>query len=432
MANRLLPAKDRSIAAAIYYGGGREAEYRVEGNSGLVLVVMKPNRRGQTARVWRCYYSRTIGHIRRKRKIRLGAYPQLGLADARARAAEIMSAVDRGLDPIELASSGLECDKASHLTFSDLLVDYLIDRSDLASAGELRRELHKDLLPSLGNRHPSSIAPADIDTVASEVMRRGAPAMARRIITHVKAIFNYCLLDAPRLAEKYQIRTNPAQHLGRRRRGATSRYSASKPRQRVLGDAEIPAWSQALLESNTRADIKLMLLLILTTAQRPGEIRQLTIDQLTLRSSEPTWVIPETITKNGRRHIVPLSALAVRLLLRSAETARSNSYLFPANNSDVPKSKAVLPMAMGTIFRKHLPHMSPATAHDLRRSAATGMRRIGVPSEVVSMILNHSRTDVTGRHYDHYDALPERVAALNMWGGHLERHFRNLSNSGLV
>lgn len=46
----VLPFDDRSIAAAPYYGSGREAEYRIEGNPGLILAVVRPNRKGEKDR----------------------------------------------------------------------------------------------------------------------------------------------------------------------------------------------------------------------------------------------------------------------------------------------------------------------------------------------------------------------------------------------
>jgi hypothetical protein len=64
---RILPAKDRSISAAPFYGSSKEAEYRIEGNPGLVLIVFPPGAR-------RCYYSRTVDGHRRRRKVRLGNY----------------------------------------------------------------------------------------------------------------------------------------------------------------------------------------------------------------------------------------------------------------------------------------------------------------------------------------------------------------------
>jgi hypothetical protein len=61
----------------------------------------------------------------------------------------------------------------------------------------------------LGSKRPSEVMAGDIDQLASAVLDRGSPAMARRLITHVKALYNYSLLDAPRLAEKFRLQLNP-------------------------------------------------------------------------------------------------------------------------------------------------------------------------------------------------------------------------------
>ena len=195
MSARLLPAKDRSISAAVFYGDGKEAEYRVEGNPGLVLIVFAPDERGRSRRVWRCYYSRTVDGCRMRRKVRLGTYPALGLADARAHAASIMAEVDQGGDPFLDRMDARSDAERSRLTLSDLVDDYLSDRRDLVSVAEIERELRKDVLPQLGAKPPSQITAGDIDELASAVLDRGSPAMARRLITHVKAlIITACLM----------------------------------------------------------------------------------------------------------------------------------------------------------------------------------------------------------------------------------------------
>ncbi len=61
------------------------------------------------------------------------------------------------------------------------------------------------------------------------------------------------------------------------------------------------------------------------------------------------------------------------------------------------------------------------TPHDLRRTAATGMRSIGIPAAVVKSVLNHTPTDVLGRHYDHYDPMTEKRRALEKWADELKR-----------
>src|SRR5215831_17277557 len=259
MSERLLPAKDRSVSAAPFYGNAKEAEYRIEGNPGLVLVVFPPDSGGRSDRVWRCYYSRTFDGRRHRRKVRLGAYPSTGLADARARATKIMSDVDQGADPFVDRIDAVRDAERSRLTLADLVSDYFNDRRELVSLAEIERELRKDVLPALGSKRPSEITPGDIDQLASAVLDRGSPAMARRLITHMKAIFNYCLLDAPRLSEKYGLKLNPAEHLGRRRRGGAARFVSPAARNRVLDDSEIVAWWRALDASEMRPDGKLML-----------------------------------------------------------------------------------------------------------------------------------------------------------------------------
>jgi len=116
---------------------------------------------------------------------------------------------------------------------------------------------------------------------------------------------------------------------------------------------------------------------------------------------------------------VPLSNLALQILESALATTSRGELVFPAPDSELPVKKVVLPMAMSVLFRNHLPKLIPATPHDLRRTAATGMRRIGVQPDIVSLILNHTRQDVTGKHYDHHEALPERRDALIRWGAHL-------------
>ena len=52
MSEELLPAKDRSVSAATFYGNAKEAEYRIEGNPGLILVVFPPDSDERSHRVW--------------------------------------------------------------------------------------------------------------------------------------------------------------------------------------------------------------------------------------------------------------------------------------------------------------------------------------------------------------------------------------------
>ncbi len=59
--------------------------------------------------------------------------------------------------------------------------------------------------------------------------------------------------------------------------------------------------------------------------------------------------------------------------------------------------------------------------HDLRRTCATSLGDLGIPDDLVSLVLGHSKKDVTGRVYNLSQRLPELAAALGKWAGHIER-----------
>jgi integrase len=102
--------------------------------------------------------------------------------------------------------------------------------------------------------------------------------------------------------------------------------------------------------------------------------------------------------------------------------AESDKYLFPSPvERGGPISGHALTVAMKRLTGKiegpalKTWKLDPPTPHDLRRTVATRLAQLGVSSEDISAILNHVRTDVTGRHYDQYRRATEKRRALEMW-----------------
>ncbi|MDQ8697102.1 integrase arm-type DNA-binding domain-containing protein [Hyphomicrobium sp. LHD-15] len=340
------------------------------GNRGLVFVVQRSGLRS-----WRYYYSLGSGALRRKRKVGLGKYPAVSLAKARAKASALDARVENEGDIVAVDQASRVSVERLALTFTDFFDEYVFLRQGLARIDEVEREIRKDVIPALGNKRPSEITAADIDQVGTAIKARqvggkpktqvrgraksraiisakvrNANSSAYRMVMHVKAMYNFALLDRPALAEKYGVEKNPAATLGRRRRGsvtgATDGYAKPKPRARALRDDEISAWAAALDGSAVRADTKLALKLILLTAQRPGEVRRAERSEFRLKFAQPLWVIPSKHSKNGKEHLVPLSPLAVSLIKEAIKLSDSDRLLFPdPKDIDVPLRNVVLPTA---------------------------------------------------------------------------------------
>ena len=160
--------------------------------------------------------------------------------------------------------------------------------------------------------------------------------------------------------------------------------------------------------------VKLVLKLQLATAQRKGEIVGAALDEFDF--DENVWTIPAERSKNGQAHRVPLSPLALELI-HQARSLFPSLWLFPSPTVDGP----VGPLSINHALHKSLPGMGleNITPHDLRRTAATNITKMGVNRLTVSKILNHVETGVTAIYDRHgYDA--EKRQALDAWAAHLE------------
>lgn len=140
-------------------------------------------------------------------------------------------------------------------------------------------------------------------------------------------------------------------------------------------------------------------------------------DELNLEAG--VWTIPAWRSKNGHAHRVPLTDMA-RTIIGEAKARASTEFLFPGYGKD----DAIKSSSVGKAVRRFrtkigLPHW---TAHDLRRTAATGMADLGVAPHVIGHVLNHravTAASVTDQVYNRYSYDREKRAALELWATQL-------------
>jgi integrase len=131
------------------------------------------------------------------------------------------------------------------------------------------------------------------------------------------------------------------------------------------------------------------------------------------------WTIPGARTKNGLSHSVPLCPLALD------EVAA----VWPDHGDGAVRACRLLGAFAGGGFRgfsklkTKLDGLSGVTGwrwHDLRRTARTGMTRIGVPRDHAEAAINHvSGRSALERTYDRHDYADEVTAALKLWQAHV-------------
>jgi integrase len=221
--------------------------------------------------------------------------------------------------------------------------------------------------------------------------RRGSVAMAARTAAYGKAAYGWAV-------KRGSLASNPF---------TTLPVATTERRERVLGDDEIGAIWKATDGPGPFSGIVRLLIL---TGQRPTEAGGMTWAELSDDLS--TWIIPASRAKNGATHIVPLSAPAQDLL---RGVPRSGELVFPGLRgtfNGFSPAKATLDTKSGVTNWR---------LHDLRRTMATGLQRLGVRLEVTEQVLNHvsgSRAGIVGA-YQRHDFASEKRAALDAWGAHV-------------
>ena len=132
-----------------------------------------------------------------------------------------------------------------------------------------------------------------------------------------------------------------------------------------------------------------------------------------------TWTLSKERTKNGRQHEVPLSRQAMAFLKQLPRI--SDRFVFSLNGAapfnGFSKSKARFDSTI---------HIPDWTIHDLRRTAASGVAKLGVSLVVIEKVLNHVSGSLAGivGVYQRHEFAEEKRHALQQWADYVERLVR--------
>jgi integrase len=240
---------------------------------------------------------------------------------------------------------------------------------------------------------------ADLDRqavvrVLDRLAKEGKPAMASRTAAYGRACYHWAV-------KRGSTASNPFQDLP---------LARIAKRERVLTDDELRAvWGATARPGPFNAIVRTLLL----TGQRREEVAGMAWGEVAPDLS--LWTIPASRAKTGAAHIVPLSTQA-QVILGVVSRRGESDLVFPGLRgafSGFSKAKEALDKASG---------VKDWRLHDLRRTMATGLQRLGVRLEATEAVLNHiagSRAGIVGVYQRHTWA-DEKRAALNAWGEHVE------------
>jgi integrase len=361
------------------------ADARIRG----LRIVVEPSGR----LTWSLRYTRGG----RQTRMALGAYPAFGLVSARSLAATALLKIASGIDPAS------ERKRRHAPTVSEVFAQYEkrhIQAKLRPSTGkEIGRLFVRRILPAIGDRPIAEVERRELLRILDVMVADGAGVSANRALAAMSHFFRFAVRSE-------FIATSPAMNV--------EKPTPQRPRERVLSDEELAVlWKAADQIGIAGRIVKLLVL----TGQRLGEVRGMTWDEVDL--AERVWRLSGLRTKNKREHFVPLSELAVEVINTMPRTAR---FVFCARRTE--------PVVVAGRVKERLDALiandstvSPWTFHDLRRTAATGLARLGTRQEVVEKVLNHASGLMggIGAVYNRFAFMDERRAALDLWADHVQK-----------
>jgi integrase len=354
-------------------------------------------------RVWA--YTYRIGG--KQKRLTIGHYPDVSLAQAREAAGKARQQVRAGTDPAAAREEAKRQD-TTVATVAESFIRLDLERRNRAPRyiEETRRIFRNHVLPRWGHRDIASITRRDIIALLDDVMERGTvstgpdgkrrklkggPILANRTLSAVRAMLNWCL-------RRGMIETTPGT--------LVERPGEETRRERTLTASEIRAiWNAAeQLGYPYGPYFKIAML----TGQRRAEVAKMEWGQVDL--DKAIWTAQ---TKGNKTNEVPLVRMAVDIL-RTVPRIAGTDFVFTMNGhgavTGFSRAKKLIDQAT--------PELAPWRNHDLRRTVATELGRLRVARFIIERVLNHTDRSVTAI-YDRHTYLDEKRAALEQWADHL-------------
>jgi integrase len=328
----------------------------------------------------------------KQKRLKLGVYPRITLATARDKAIDVLRQVDAGIDPTRRRRSP---DMKVESVSREFIRLHAQPRNK--SWREAERILEREFINAFGQRDIREIKRWDVLEIMDAAIARGSAYQANRIHSNIRRLFNWCI-------ERGIVETSPIIGL--------KSPTKEKSRDRVLDDEEIARLLRAC--SNDVYPFRQFVPVLLATAQRRGELAEMRWSEVDLDAK--VWVVPAERSKNGKPHVVPLSAYALKVLNEVPRFLDCEFVFTTTRKSPVSGFSKML---------RRLSEGSQTTGwrlHDLRRTAASGMARASVSPHVVEKILNHISGTISGvaAVYNRYAYDAEKRDALDRWGAALE------------
>ncbi len=380
----------------------RATRYLLADGGGLFLEVLVSG-----VKSWRVEFR--VKDTGRRERVTLGAYPDVSLLDARARASAMRSQLAAGGNPAESerarrANAKLtpHHDQVDVTRTGEALLALFVSNVVKVKRSDSRpteRTIDRFLRPALAGRRISELVRADVEGLVFPIRDRGRPAMAAAVLRLLRQALDYAAGLGWRAG-------NPAREL------KAEEVHRARPRSRTLSQSELSSLLRAVYASNFARPVKLAVHLLVLTGCRKSEVTG--AHWAEFDEAARVWVIPAERHKMRREHTVYLSDQAVELLVEARYLAAGSSFVFPSHKKPgVSMSSSTINQALRTLTWEG----ASIVVHDLRRTMETLANELGLADpHVIHTFTGHVLGGTVMRTYNRATYATERRELAAKWG----------------
>ena len=333
------------------------------------------------------YFYRLFG---KQKRMTLGRWPSMSLSAARDAWRNARTTIDKGESPQHQRPAAAN-------SFAAVADEWLKrDQAHNRSCAATQRLIDRCAKPVWEGRQITTIGRRDINDLIDSVADRGAIVMARRLHAHLHRLFRWSV-------GRGILETNPMAHL--------PKPGSETARDRVLTDAELAQVLKNL--SKLRPPFPAIFQLLILTGARRSEIIRLRWSEI----KDDTIILGRERIKVDQAHSIPLAPLALDIIKQLPRIGPSD-FVFTLNGRHPVTSLAKRKRQLDRLIK-----IPPWRVHDLRRTLATGLQRLGINLQVIEAVVGHvggSRSGIVGV-YQRHSFDPEKRTALEAWAREVER-----------
>ena len=369
------------------YGDGR-------GGHGVSLLV-KVGSGGRVVKSW----SQRLRVHGQPVNLGLGAFPIVGLAEARAKALSNRLQSAQGQDPRVSTTTAPTFQEAADKVIALHAANWK-GSSRAKSVAQWRATLDAYAMPRMGNKPVDRITTADVMAVLLPIWNEKRKT-ARLVRQRLSAIFKWSV------AQGYR-EDNPA---GDAIGAALPKNGTHREHHRALAHSDVAGALQTIRDTDAWPATKLALEFLVLTACRSGEVRGAMWSEVDLEGA--TWTVPAERMKAGKEHRVPLSQQAVALLNEARESSGDSGLVFPS-----PRGRVLTDDPLSRLVREN---NIDAVPHGFRSSFRDWCGDTGVAREVAEACLAHTIKNQVEAAYARSDLLARRREVMHAWSEYIAR-----------